>query len=201
MPGSSSRKKSVRKSYFRKFGTAHKIETYVNKYLDSSKNNQIKIEDLLRNNTQFTYTAIVDYIRKNRNMYLEYGPGSVIHTAFTKLCKAYEEVEFEPFFHIVRGNIYESKYERPSFREIKCIWVFHQLLSTFYETEHKDFDTLDFIEEKVKRLKPALAECASDKLENVLGIMDFELLLMTPPFLISRSSKTRKNSSRSGLKK
>ena len=194
----------------RKFGTAEKIQTYVNKYLNKDSN--IKIENLLKNPFDFTHAAVVEYIRKNRKMYLEYGPESVIHEAFMKLCRAYDHEDHEPFFGIIHGDIFESKFEKQSFRKIKCVWVFHELLKILKDKKNKGkekLDILDFLEEKVKPLNDALKQCHLEDretivgLDYVLGVADMQLVIYERPIPLSSSSskKTRKNSSRSGLKK
>jgi hypothetical protein len=204
-------RKSVKPSRFtRKFGTAEKIQTYVNKYLNQDGN--LKIENLLTNPFDFTHAAVVDYIRKNRNMYLEYGPESVIHEAFMKLCRAYDDDQegHEPFFRIIRGDIFDSKFEKPSFRKIKCLWVFYELLKILKDKKNKGnqkLDLLDFFEEKVQSLNEKLQQCHIEKrqtifgLDYILGVGNLELLIYERPVPLSSSSKTRKNSSRSGLKK
>jgi hypothetical protein len=205
-------RKSVKLSRFtRKFGTAEKIQTYVNKYLSQDSN--LKIENLLTNPFDFTHAAVVDYIQKNRRMYLEYGPESVIHEAFMKLCRAYDDT---PFFRIIRGDIFDSKFEKPSFRKIKCVWVFYELLKILKDKKNKARKNLDEIldcfEEKVKSLNEALRQCHLEKqqtmfgIDRVLGVADMELLIYQHPIPLSSSSsssskKSRKNSSRSGLKK
>lgn len=206
-------RKSVKLSRFtRKFGTAEKIQTYVNKYLSQDSN--LKIENLLTNPFDFTHAAVVDYIQKNRRMYLEYGPESVIHEAFMKLCRAYDNNDDdEPFFRIIRGDIFDSKFEKPSFRKIKCVWVFYELLKILKNKKNKGKqkldDVLDCFEEKVKLLNEALQQCHLEKqqtmfgIDRVLGVADMELLIYQHPIPLSSSSskKSRKNSSRSGLKK
>lgn len=203
-------RKSAKLSRFtRKFGTAEKIQTYVNKYLNQDSN--IKIENLLKNPFDFTHAAVVDYIRKNRKMYLEYGPESVIHEAFMKLCRAYDHEDHDPFFRIIRGDIFDSKFEKPSFRKIKCLWVFRELLRILKDKKNKGkekLNVLDFFEEKVEPLNDALQQCRLENretmvgLDYVLGVADMELVIHERPIpLSSSSSRTRKNSSRSGLKK
>jgi hypothetical protein len=215
---STSRKKYLKPSYyFGKFGSAEKIQTYVNKYLES-ENNKIKIEDLFKNFSQITHTALIEYIRKNRNMYLDYGPSSQIHEAFVKLCNAYDEDS--DFFRIVIGDTFESKFEKTSFRKIKCLWVFYELTKQFKkkrklgslnfieDNKKRKFDSLDFIEDKIKRITPALVNCTTENLGMTLGVDNFEMLMLAPygigpdgVLVHSSSKKTRKNSSRSGLKK
>lgn len=211
MPALSSLKKSTRKyfkisRYIRKYGTAEKIEAHVNKYLDT-ENNKIKIEDLLRDISQITLNAVIRYIQKNRNMYLEYGPKSVIHEAFLKLCKVYDGDEA---FSIVIGDTFESKYEKTSFRKIKCLWVFHELAKILRDKENKGkekINTLNFIEGKLNQIKPALEKCESENLEFTLGVEDFNIMMLAPYGIrpdgvpITSSSKTRKNSARFDLKK
>lgn len=101
---SSSVKKSIRKylkpsRYIRKFGTADKIQAYVTKYLDSDK---LQIEHLLTKVSDFTNTAVKEYIRKNERMYSDKGPDTVIHNAFARLCRAYNENDDDDFFRITR---------------------------------------------------------------------------------------------------
>lgn len=210
-------RRSVKLSRFtRKFGTAEKIQTYVNKYLNQDVN-QFKIENLLSNPFDFTHAAVVDYIRKNRRFYLDYGQNSEIHEAFMKLCRAYDHEDHDPFFRIIRGDIFDSKFEKPSFRKIKCVWVFYELLHILKDKKNKGkrkLDILDFFEERVIPLNESLQQCNKEKrqtifgLDRVLGVADLELLLYERPVPLSSSassssssSKTRKNSSRSHLKK
>jgi hypothetical protein len=222
-----SQRKSAKLSRFTsKFGTAEKIQTYVNKYLES-ENNKIKIEDLFKNISQITHTALIEYIHKNRNMYLDYGPSSSMHEAFVKLCRAYDHDE--DFFSIVVGDVFESKFEKPSFRKIKCLWVFHELMKQFKQKSKSDainlieakkkrkpnsanliekFDSLGFIEEKITHLTPALVKCTAENLDITLGVDDFEMLMLAPYGIgpdgkleQSSSKKTRKNSARLDLKK
>ena len=208
-------RKSLKRLRYRKYGTSERIQTYINNYLNPDSN--LKIENLLTTPFDFTHAAVVDYLKNNRHMYLEYGHETVINDAFMRLCRAYEEEEYEPFFRIVRGDIFESKYEKASFRKIKCIWVFYELLRILKDKKNKGIqkvDILDFFENKVDRLKVALKECKKIKidtpislytpvsLESLLGVMDFELMIIEHPFQqLSSFSKTRKNSSRSNLKR
>jgi hypothetical protein len=191
-------RKSIKLSqYIRKFGTAEKIQKFVDKYLDPD-NNKINIEHLLTTPSYFTYTAVVEHIRNNGDIYLNYGPDTVIRRAFDKLCKVYEE---EPFFRIVRGDVFESKYEKPSFRKIKCVWFFHELLKILSDKENKGFThnmVLDIFEDKVKRLQIALKKCRDDDNDidfvRVLGVvdMDYRLLMGKKESSKRTGGKTRK---------
>ena len=222
---SSSHRKSIRKyfkpsGYIRKFGTAEKIQTFINKYLDPDNNNKINIEHLLTTPSYFTYASVSEYIRNNQQMYLNSEPGTMISNAFNKLCKVYAEHEDkgsedkgsedkEPFFRIVRGDVFESKYEKPSFRKIKCVWFFHELLKILSDKENKGLrpdDVLDIFEDKVNNLQTILRKCREGAVNFVpaTGIMELgKILLLGRPQSIKRvGGKTRKrDSSRFDLKK
>ena len=237
---SSSHRKSIRKyfkpsRYIRKFGSAEKIETFINKYLDPDNNNKINIEHLLTTPSYFTYASVSEYIRNNQHIYLNSGPGTMISNAFNKLCKVYAEHENkgsedkgsenkgsenkgsenkgsedkEPFFRIVRGDVFESKYEKPSFRKIKCVWFFHELLKILSDKENKGLrpdDVLDIFEDKVNHLQTILRKCREGAVNfvPVTGIMELgKILLLGRPQSINRvGGKTRKrDSSRFDLKK
>ncbi len=267
---SSSHRKSIRKyfkpsRYIRKFGSAEKIETFINKYLDPDNNNKINIEHLLTTPSYFTYASVSEYIRNNQHIYLNSGPGTMISNAFNKLCKVYAEHENkgsedkgsenkgsenkgsenkgsenngsenkesenkgsenngsenkgsenngsenkEPFFRIVRGDVFESKYEKPSFRKIKCVWFFHELLKILSDKENKGLrpdDVLDIFEDKVNHLQTILRKCREGAVNfvPVTGIMELgKILLLGRPQSIKRvGGKTRKrDSSRFDLKK
>ncbi len=242
---SSSHRKSIRKyfkpsRYIRKFGSAEKIETFINKYLDPDNNNKINIEHLLTTPSYFTYASVSEYIRNNQHIYLNSGPGTMISNAFNKLCKVYAEHENkgsenkgsenkgsenkgsenkgsenngsenkEPFFRIVRGDVFESKYEKPSFRKIKCVWFFHELLKILSDKENKGLrldDVLDIFEDKVNHLQTILRKCREGAVNFVpaTGIMELgKILLLGRPQSIKRvGGKTRKrDSSRFDLKK
>ena len=222
---SSSHRKSIRKyfkpsGYIRKFGTAEKIQTFINKYLDPDNNNKINIEHLLTTPSYFTYASVSEYIRNNQQMYLNSEPGTMISNAFNKLCKVYAEHENkgsenkgsedkEPFFRIVRGDVFESKYEKPSFRKIKCVWFFHELLKILSDKENKGLrpdDVLNIFEDKVNHLQTILRKCREGAVNFVpaTGIMELgKILLLGRPQSIKRvGGKTRKrDSSRFDLKK
>ena len=226
---SSSHRKSIRKyfkpsGYIRKFGTAEKIQTFINKYLDPDNNNKINIEHLLTTPSYFTYASVSEYIRNNQHIYLNSGPGTMISNAFNKLCKVYAEHEDkgsedkgsenkgsedkEPFFRIVRGDVFESKYEKPSFRKIKCVWFFHELLKILSDKENKGLrpnDVLDIFEDKVKHLQTILRQCREGPVNFVpaTGIMELGkiLLLSTIKRVGGTTRKRQRNSSRFDLKK
>ena len=232
---SSSHRKSIRKyfkpsRYIRKFGSAEKIQTFINKYLDPDNNNKINIEHLLTTPSYFTYASVSEYIRNNQQMYLNSEPGTMISNAFNKLCKVYAEHENkgsenkgsedkgsedkgsedkEPFFRIVRGDVFESKYEKPSFRKIKCVWFFHELLKILSDKENKGLrpdDVLNIFEDKVNHLQTILRKCREGAVNFVpaTGIMELgKILLLGRPQSIKRvGGKTRKrDSSRFDLKK
>ena len=212
---SSSHRKSIRK-----FGSAEKIQTFINKYLDPDNNNKINIEHLLTTPSYFTYASVSEYIRNNQQMYLNSEPGTMISNAFNKLCKVYAEHENkgsenkgsedkEPFFRIVRGDVFESKYEKPSFRKIKCVWFFHELLKILSDKENKGLrpdDVLNIFEDKVNHLQTILRKCREGAVNFVpaTGIMELgKILLLGRPQSINRvGGKTRKrDSSRFDLKK
>ena len=232
---SSSHRKSIRKyfkpsRYIRKFGSAEKIETLINNYLHPDNNNKINIEHLLTTPSYFTYASVSEYIRNNQQMYLNSEPGTMISNAFNKLCKVYAEHENkgsenkgsenkgsedkgsedkEPFFRIVRGDVFESKYEKPSFRKIKCVWFFHELLKILSDKENKGLrpdDVLNIFEDKVNHLQTILRKCREGAVNFVpaTGIMELgKILLLGRPQSIKRvGGKTRKrDSSRFDLKK
>ena len=222
---SSSHRKSIRKyfkpsRYIRKFGSAEKIETLINNYLHPDNNNKINIEHLLTTPSYFTYASVSEYIRNNQQMYLNSEPGTMISNAFNKLCKVYAEHEDngsenkgsenkEPFFRIVRGDVFESKYEKPSFRKIKCVWFFNELLKILSDKENKGLrpdDVLDIFEDKVNHLQTILRKCREGAVNFVpaTGIMELgKILLLGRPQSIKRvGGKTRKrDSSRFDLKK
>ena len=197
---SSSRRKSIGKyfkpsRYIRKFGTAEKIERFINKYIDPDNNNKINIEELLTKPSSFTYAAIADYIRKNENIL-----DTFINTAFHKLCKVYEEpdeYEREPFFRIVRGDIFDSKYEKPSFRRIKSVWVLYEMLKILSDKENKGLksnEILDIFERKVEMLENSLRKCQAGEPSfiPVISVSDFgRILLMGRPESLHRSTRKR----------
>ena len=223
---SSSHRKSTRRyfkpsRYIRKFGTAEKIQTFINKYLDPDNNNKINIEHLLTTPSYFTYASVSEYIRNNQHIYLNSGPDTMISNAINKLCKVYEDKGFEnkgsedkgsedkePFFRIVRGDVFESKYEKPSFRKIKCVWFFHELLKILSDKENKGLrpnDVLDIFEDKVKHLQTILRKCREGPVNFLpaTGIMELSKILL--PGTIKRvggtTRKRQRNSSRFDLKK
>ena len=236
---SSSHRKSIRKyfkpsRYIRKFGSAEKIETFINKYLDPDNNNKINIEHLLTTPSYFTYASVSEYIRNNQHIYLNSGPGTMISNAFNKLCKVYAEHENkgsedkgsenkgsedkgsedkgsedkEPFFRIVRGDVFESKYEKPSFRKIKCVWFFHELLKILSDKENKGLrpdDVLDIFEDKVNHLQTILRKCREGPVNFLpaTGIMELSniLLLSRIKRVGGTTRKRQRNSSRFDLKK
>ena len=233
---SSSHRKSTRRyfkpsRYIRKFGTAEKIQTFINKYLDPDNNNKINIEHLLTTPSYFSYASVSEYIRNNQHIYLNSGPDTMISNAINKLCKVYEDKgsedkgsedkEFEnkgsenkgsenkePFFRIVRGDVFESKYEKPSFRKIKCVWFFHELLKILSDKENKGLrpnDVLDIFEDKVKHLQTILRKCREGHVNFVpaTGIMELSkiLLLGTIKRVGGTTRKRQRNSSRFDLKK
>jgi hypothetical protein len=221
---SSSHRKSTRRyfkpsRYIRKFGTAEKIQTFINKYLDPDNNNKINIEHLLTTPSYFSYASVSEYIRNNQHIYLNSGPDTMISNAINKLCKVYEDNENkgsedkgsenkEPFFRIVRGDVFESKYEKPSFRKIKCVWFFHELLKILSDKENKGLrpnDVLDIFEDKVKHLQTILRKCREGPVNFVpaTGIMELSkiLLLGTIKRVGGTTRKRQRNSSRFDLKK
>jgi hypothetical protein len=226
---SSSHRKSTRRyfkpsRYIRKFGTAEKIQTFIKKYLDPDNNNKINIEHLLTTPSYFTYASVSEYIRNNQHIYLNSGPDTMISNAINKLCKVYEENENKgsenkgsenkgsenkgSFFRIVRGDVFESKYEKPSFRKIKCVWFFHELLKILSDKENKGLrpnDVLDIFEDKVKHLQTILRQCREGPVNFVpaTGIMELGkiLLLGTIKRAGGTTRKRQRNSSRFDLKK
>ena len=213
---SSSHRKSIRKyfkpsGYIRKFGTAEKIQTFINKYLDPDNNNKINIEHLLTTPSYFTYASVSEYIRNNQHIYLNSGPDTMISNAINKLCKVYEykgSEDKEPFFRIVRGDVFESKYEKPSFRKIKCVWFFHELLKILSDKENKGLrpnDVLDIFEDKVKHLQTILRKCREGPVNFLpaTGIMELSniLLLSRIKRVGGTTRKRQRNSSRFDLKK
>lgn len=233
---SSSHRKSTRRyfkpsRYIRKFGTAEKIQTFINKYLDPDNNNKINIEHLLTTPSYFTYASVSEYIRNNQHIYLSSGPDTMISNAINKLCKVYEDngsedkgsekngsedkgsedkgsENKEPFFRIVRGDVFESKYEKPSFRKIKCVWFFHELLKILSDKENKGLrpnDVLDIFEDKVKHLQTILRKCREGPVNFVpaTGIIELSkiLLLSTIKRVGGTTRRRQRNSSRFDLKK
>jgi hypothetical protein len=155
----------------------------------------------------------------------------MISNAINKLCKVYEDngsedkgsekngsedkgsedkgsENKEPFFRIVRGDVFESKYEKPSFRKIKCVWFFHELLKILSDKENKGLrpnDVLDIFEDKVKHLQTILRKCREGPVNFVpaTGIIELSkiLLLSTIKRVGGTTRRRQRNSSRFDLKK
>ena len=161
-------------------------------------------------------------------MYLNYEPGTMISDAFNKLCKVYEDKgsedkgsedkgsenkgsenkgseNKEPFFRIVRGDVFESKYEKPSFRKIKCVWFFHELLKILSDKEKRPNDVLDIFEDKVKHLQTILRKCREGAVNfvPVTGIKELSKILLLGRInrVGGTTRKRQRDSSRFDLKK
>jgi hypothetical protein len=99
--------------------------------------------------------------------------------------------------------VFESKYEKASFRKIKCVWVFYELLILLKEKkdlsdplEKKDLSyPLDLFEEKIKHLKTALANCREKEtppnVEKILGVTKMEYLAKLDPPTLGLGEKLR----------
>ena len=219
-------RKRTKPSHYRKYGSAEKIQSFVNKYLNKANNIEKlsttpsdftyaavveylnkanNIEKLLITPSDFTYAAVVEYMQNNRNMYIDYGDNTIISDSYGKICRAYNQNENEHFFYINQDLIFESKYEKLSFKHIKCLWVFYELLKilrakdkdnpmrfvNWAEDDDNVISIVNLFEDKINNLQKALEGCHANQydIRKVLGVTDLEYLLTPKKRESTRRSK------------
>jgi len=179
--------------YTREYGSAEKIQSFVDCYLKKEKEcTKEEIEKLLYTDlSKFTLTAIIEYINKNPDLYLNYKTNSKNDREIKKLCNSYNthiKTNTEPFFKKT-DDIYKSINEYPAFKRIKCIWVLYELLKNKQkgDTSVKTMEELQkvniLISRKIEQLKENLFNrCAGqitvEDYKIALGINNIEELLI-----------------------
>ena len=182
-------------TYFRKYGSAEKIQSMVDCYLKNIDNcSSEEIEKLLYTNlSEFTLTAIIEYINKNPDLYLNYRTRSENDRKIKQLCDYYNKNKSSSFFTLDKNENYQAKEGRMIFKQIKCIWVFYELLKKKKEHKQKGNTSVMTVEEnqkvnllisqKIERLREKIfdrcvAEITIEEYKDALGISDIDNLLV-----------------------